>query len=80
MQIGTAVFWLAWIVIVTPFLGVPVLWQKAILILVGALLLLLGYRQRRRDFWRSLQESNGEYHADTFVETTTSLFKKDTVQ
>ena len=80
MSRGTIIFWLGFLLILVPFLGIPTLWQRGLVIGIGAVLILLGYIQRRSEFLQQFQGPSGERHSDTFVETTKPLFIKDTLE
>ncbi|MCA9367062.1 hypothetical protein KC887_02215 [Candidatus Kaiserbacteria bacterium] len=77
MRSGTVVFFLGFLIILLPFLGIPVWWQKVGIVSGGAILLVVGYHQRRRAFLASLEETAGEHHTETFVESTQPLFTQD---
>lgn len=77
MRSGLAVFFLGFILILVPFLGIPGWWQKLLIVSIGTCLLLVGYQQRRQAFLKSLHKTDGEHHTETFVESTKPLFKQD---
>lgn len=56
-------------VFVTPLLGIPHTWKTWIVVSLGVILLILGYRLRRAAYLRSLQTETGERQGDAFVES-----------
>ncbi len=65
------VFVLGLAVFLTSFLGIPSDWKEWIFIVVGVLLMILGYSLRRTAFLRSIDGGNGERKSDMFTENTT---------
>jgi uncharacterized protein YjeT (DUF2065 family) len=72
----TLVALLGFILILLPYVGIPDDWKKLSTALIGAFLMLLGYLLLRDRFSLQTDLGNGERGADTFVETTTPLFKE----
>ncbi len=68
MSRESAVFLFGFIVFITPFLGIPREWKEWVCIILGALLMFLGYKLRRAAFLRSILHESGEHRADAFVE------------
>lgn len=65
---------------IIPFLGIPEVWVRGLVIGVGVLFILVGYGLRRARFLAHIDRGNGERGVDTFVETTTPLFPDRTVE
>jgi uncharacterized membrane protein len=63
------VFVMGVIVFFTPFLGLPSRYKEVLLIVSGVLLVIIGYRLRRRAFLKSLEHESGERRGDAFVES-----------
>lgn len=70
MSRESLVFVLGFVVLMTPFIGIPRDWKETIFIGIGILLMLLGYSLRRSSFLRSIEMGNGERRSDAFVENT----------
>jgi hypothetical protein len=68
------------ILIVTPFLGIPEVWTRALVIGTGVIFLIIGYRLRRGRYLATIDRGNGERGTDSFVETTAPLFEDRPVQ
>lgn len=64
---GIAVFFL-------PHLGIPSDWKTFMISASGAILVLVGYSLRRKEFLRRIDQGNGERSTDSFVEATEPLF------
>ncbi len=69
MSKESLVFVLGTIIFFTPFLGLPNEYKQIILTIAGVLLIITGYRLRRRAFMRSLEHESGERRSDAFVES-----------
>lgn len=69
MSKETFVFVVGVFVFFVPFLGVPGEWKKWSLVVVGVLLMGVGYALRRNAFFQSLERENGERRADVFAES-----------
>jgi len=63
------------ILMVLPFMGVPESWKVYATATLGGLLVLLGYLCLRDYIHRTEDLGNGERGNDSYVETTSSLFK-----
>ena len=74
MSKESLVFFTGLLLIVLPFLGIPVLWKTSITVFLGFLLVLTGYRLRRDVYLRHIDTGAGERASDSFVETTEKLF------
>jgi uncharacterized membrane protein len=68
MSRESSVFLFGCIVFITPFLGIPREWKEWVCIILGALLMFLGYKLRRAAFLRSILHESGQHRADAFVE------------
>ncbi|HEX4799360.1 MAG TPA: hypothetical protein VFV22_02375 [Candidatus Paceibacterota bacterium] len=69
MSKETLVFVLGFIVCFSPFIGISRDHKEWLLIGIGTILMMVGYRLRRLSFLRSLDERGvGERRADVFVE------------
>ncbi len=62
------VFLAGFVVFFVSFLGIPMEWEKYILIGSGVFLMILGYSLRRSSFLRSLKAHDGERKSEMFVE------------
>ena len=65
------------ILTIIPYLGVPSDWKRIATVLLGALLIIVGYSLRRRAYLRSIETETGERHAEAFVENTTPKLTSD---
>lgn len=63
LLIGVVVFF-------APSLGIPAQWKSYLLLTVGALLMVIGYTLRRREYLRKIDKGNGQRGTDSFVEST----------
>lgn len=70
MSKESSVFVFGGIVFFTSFLGVPSEYKEWIFIIMGALLMIIGYRLRRIAFLRSLEHESGERRGEAFVENS----------
>jgi hypothetical protein len=75
MRKGTLVFLLGMILVVVPYLGVPSDWKVWATVIVGILLIIIGYGIRREQYLQQIDQGNGTRGDDTFVETTKHLFE-----
>jgi len=80
MRKATIVCLLGFVLITLPYLGIPTYLREYILVGAGVLLVLLGYLLMRDEVLRRSDYGNGERGNDSFIETTTPLFKDHTVQ
>ena len=69
MSKETLVFILGIVAFFTPFIGVPSEYKKWILIVIGGLLMSIGYVLRREAFLQSFTHESGERRANVFVES-----------
>ena len=76
MSKGTLTFLLGIFLITLPYLGIPSIWKQYAYVGLGILLLLLGYALRRAQYFREIDQGNGERVGETFVETTQNLFSE----
>lgn len=74
MSKGTIAFLLGIILILLPYLGIPSSWKQYAYVGLGVVLVLLGYALRRAQYFREIDQGNGERGGETFVETTQNLF------
>jgi uncharacterized membrane protein len=74
MSKGTIAFLLGIILILLPYLGIPSSWKQYVYVGLGVVLVLLGYALRRAQYFREIDQGNGERSGETFVETTQNLF------
>jgi hypothetical protein len=70
MSKETLVFVIGFLVLVSPFLGVPRNYKDWICIISGGMLMIIGYLLRRYAFLKSIEQAGGERRADAFVENT----------
>lgn len=83
MSKETTVFIFGILVFFVPFLGFPREYKEWILIVVGGLLTILGYRLRRLAFLRSLDDGTGGKRGEVFTESSakdtqeTQIIEKD---
>ena len=75
MRKATLIGLLGLLLIVGPFLGVPETWRINGTVVVGVLLVLLGYLLIRDRVHAETDMGNGERGNESYVETTESLFK-----
>lgn len=73
MSKESLVFTLGIVVFFTPFLGLPGNYKEWIFMGSGVLLIITGYRLRRRAFLKSIEYKSGERRADAFVESATGV-------
>lgn len=69
MSKESLVFTLGAVVFFTSFTGLPSQYKEWLFIACGALLIITGYRLRRRAFLKSLEHESGERRGDAFVES-----------
>jgi len=74
MSKGTIAFLLGIVLILLPYLGIPSSWKQYVYVGLGVVLVLLGYALRRAQYFREIDQGNGERSGETFVETTQNLF------
>jgi predicted Na+-dependent transporter len=74
MTKGTAIFLLGLLVIILPALGVPMAWKQIALVVMGIIMLGIGYSLRRAQYLATLEHDGVVRTAETFVETTEPLF------
>ena len=80
MSKGTIAFLLGIILILLPYMGIPSLWKQYAYVALGIVLVLLGYGLRRAQYFREIDNGNGERGGETFVETTQNLFASSEVK
>ncbi len=73
MTKGTVIFFLGILLVLVPYLGIPLWWKQIISVVLGILLISIGYSLRRRDYLATIAEDN-HLSGETFVETTPQLF------
>jgi uncharacterized membrane protein len=74
MTKGTAIFLLGLLVIILPALGVPMAWKQIALVVMGIIMIGIGYSLRRSQYLATLEHDGVVRTAETFVETTEPLF------
>jgi predicted Na+-dependent transporter len=74
MTKGTAIFLLGLLVIILPALGMPMAWKQIAFVVMGVIMLGLGYSLRRAQYLATLEHDGVVRSAETFVETTEPLF------
>lgn len=67
------IFLMGFLVLITPLLGFPHEWKDWGIMVFGGLILIVGYRLRRKAYIRSLDTKKGERRADAFVENHSPL-------
>lgn len=80
MSKETLVFIFGILLTIVPFLGVPQEWRQFIILIIGVILIIIGYILRRGVYLRRLDKGNGERGNDTFIETTEILFDEGTIK
>ncbi len=80
MSKETIVFISGVLLIIVPFLGIPLQWREYVIAALGVLLIFIGYALRRGMYLRHIEREGGERATDSFVETTNKLFDDGTVQ
>jgi hypothetical protein len=75
MRKGTLVFIVGIIFVLLPYLGIPSEWKVWCTVLLGAVLILVGYAIRRENYLQTIDQGNGTRADETFVETTQHLFE-----
>ena len=80
MSKETIVFISGILLIIVPFLGVPLVWREYTIAALGVLLTFIGYALRRGLYLKYIERSDGERATDSFVETTDKLFDDGTLQ
>ena len=71
------VFLFGLIVFLTPLLGVPPAWKDYLMIIIGALLIVIGFSLRRSSYYQKIDKGNGEIGTDSFVESQPSLLDQE---
>ena len=79
MSRESLIFVLGFIVLATPFLGIPRNVKDILIIIVGAFVMFLGFLLRRAAFMRSIENGFGERHDETFAEPIVTETEKKTV-
>ncbi len=73
MSRESLVILLGLLVLFTPSLGIPSDWKTYSLIVIGVVLVVVGYSLRRSMYLRTLERSDGERANDVFVENNSSV-------
>ena len=76
MSKETLVFIFGILLTVIPFLGIPEVWRQYGVVVIGILLILIGYAIRRRVYLDQI-DNDGERTTDSFIETNEQLFGKE---
>ncbi len=74
MSKETIVFVGGLLLIVVPFLGIPLAWREYMVAAMGVLFTFVGYALRRGVYLKHIERDDGERATDSFVETTDKLF------
>ncbi len=69
MSKETLVCVIGFLVFFTSFLGIPREYKEWIFIVSGLILVLIGYKLRRKAFLQSLEHASGELRGEAFVES-----------
>ncbi len=69
------VFIIGLLLMVLPFLGIPEEWRLGGVVVLGVVLIFVGYALRRSVYLETIDRGNGERGNNSFVETTDTLFK-----
>ena len=69
MSKETLVCIIGFLVFFTSFLGIPREYKEWIFIVSGLILMLAGYKLRRKAFLQSLEHASGERRGEAFVES-----------
>jgi len=69
------VFIIGLLLTIVPFLGIPEEWRFGGVMLLGVVLIFVGYALRRSVYLEEIDHGNGERGNNSFVETTDTLFK-----
>lgn len=80
MSKETIVFISGILLTLVPFWGIPEEWRQYIIFAIGVLLILIGYILRRNVYLQQIDRGNGERGADSFIETTETLFEEGTIK
>jgi hypothetical protein len=76
MTKGTAIFFLGVLLLIVPSLGIPLWWKQVAYIIMGIILLGVGYSLRRAQYLATLDTDGDLRSSETFVETTEPLFEQ----
>lgn len=68
MKRESLVFFLGFVLMLAPFLGIPSLWKRVVYVALGCVLALVGYQLRRFAYLRSIENGNGERRTAVYVE------------
>ncbi len=68
MSKETLVFVIGFFVLISPFLGIPRTYREWLLVILGGILMIVGYQLRRFAFLRSIEGVSGERRTNVFVE------------
>jgi membrane protein implicated in regulation of membrane protease activity len=63
-------------IVIAPFLGIPNSTKQWIFVILGTLVIIVGYRLRRQRYLRSLETHEGERRAEAFVENRAPIVSK----
>lgn len=69
MSRESLVLLLGFLTLLTPFAGIPLVWKQYLLVVIGVLLIWLGYSLRRSAYWRKVDRGDGQIGTDSFVES-----------
>lgn len=68
MKRESLVFFLGLMLVLLPFFGIPGMWKHIAYVVLGLLLVLVGYQLRRKAYLRSIEDDTGERKTDAYVE------------
>lgn len=69
MKRASLVFFLGFVIAVTPYLGIPSAWKRIVYLPLGLVLMLVGYQLRRLAYLHSIEDrTTGERKTDVYVE------------
>lgn len=80
MKRESLIFFLGCVIMLLPFLGIPSMWKRIIYVILGLVLVLVGYQLRRNAYMRSIEDHTGERKTDVYVEQVEHLFVEPSAQ
>lgn len=79
MKRESLIFFLGCAMVLLPFLGIPSAWKRGVYVVLGLVLILVGYQLRRLAYVRSIEDHAGERKTDVYVEQVEQLFVKPSI-
>ncbi len=73
MKRESLIFFLGFVTILLPFLGVPSTWKRLLSVILGVTFVIVGYQLRRRAYLRSIEDTTGERKTDVYAEHVTPV-------